>query len=524
MPALGEFLDDYQTPVRALPPTPAPVAKPAPASTTPPTTAVARTTAQPTSANTSRTLQLSNPAAATHPGTAAKAVAPTGGYWWHQTAPPPSQANKVNTKPKAITERPLEQSNAKKTATPANKIAEPIRGYEPANTHPASALGKPVRLGPDKTPLPANKGRPPDEPLADRNKPKTVTARRRTTAAKTSPAAKFNQLLASESRLTPSPTLRAIKPPRLAGPPTLGLANRRKPAFSSGFESDAFSATGRPVFGLPPNNERTAPIKPGPSAVTSVAKVIRNQVVSVSAADIKATAALPEDFIRALGYLLQHRSALLEAGVEFLSHRNKDASILETDISAIRAGSGIGKATLQASEQFARQYAFDKIHELPGELMQEALKIVFGDTAAEIGPGLIQAVTMALTAAAVAKTIKEAKDFEQDYAGALNHPAGKHFLLDLEKIVDDKPELRQVTELPKRSSLAPQTPLGASVGVGLARNLRYAYPEPGPRVAASTTMVGVRVDVNLQTFIYWWASRQGQIASVPRRRGTRWGV
>jgi hypothetical protein len=175
MPALGEFLDDYQTPVRALPPTPAPVAKPAPASTTPPTTAVARTSAQPTAANTSRALQLSNPAAAVHPGTAAKAVAPTGGYWWHQTAPPPSQINKVNTKPRATSERPLERTNAKQTATPANKVAEPIKGYEPGNTHPASALPKPVRLGPGRTPLPANKGRRRgDEPVPARDKPKSV--------------------------------------------------------------------------------------------------------------------------------------------------------------------------------------------------------------------------------------------------------------------------------------------------------------------------------------------------------------
>jgi len=491
MPELAELIDGYFPPVRALPPTPAPVAKPAPASTAPPTIAVARTTAQPTAANTSRTLQLANPAAATHPGTAAKAVAPTGGYWWHQTAPPPSQANKVNTKPKAITNRPLEQSNAKKTATPANKIAEPIGGYEPGNTHPASALGKPVRLGPGRAPLPASKGRPPDEWLTDRNKPKTVAARRRTTAATASPAATFNQLLASELPRTKFPTSR--------------VSDNRKTAFGNAAKSKRFSPQGIPVFGLPPKNERP-PIKPGHPTVLDGLEEIHNRVVSVKAADIKAIAELPDDFIRSLKYLLEHPTALIEAAIEFHFHRNKEASIVEKALTAKRAGASYGTAILQAGKQFASQYASDKIHELEDEAVRVLLRLGLGKMAGDVATWLFSAVTTALTAAAVAATIGEALEFKQDYPGALNHPTGKHFLLNLETIVEPKTELTHVTMLVPSRSSAPQTAFRPYVGGGFGVS-RYAAEASRPEIPVSLPVIGEGVDIDLKAFIYWWASR-----------------
>ena len=80
MPAtLGNFIDEFgQTPARAQP-----VTNVTSASSSPPDTGRIQTTAQPTSANASRTLQLHDPGAPVHPGTAAKPVAAAGGYWWH---------------------------------------------------------------------------------------------------------------------------------------------------------------------------------------------------------------------------------------------------------------------------------------------------------------------------------------------------------------------------------------------------------------------------------------------------------
>ena len=82
MPATtGMYIDEFgQTPARAQP-----VTNVTPASTSPPNAGGTRTTAQPTSANTSRTLQLHDPGASVHPGTGAKPVVQTGGYWWHDS-------------------------------------------------------------------------------------------------------------------------------------------------------------------------------------------------------------------------------------------------------------------------------------------------------------------------------------------------------------------------------------------------------------------------------------------------------
>lgn len=303
-------------------------------------------------------------------------------------------------------------------------------------------------------------------------------------------------------------TLNELKLPQLTIRPTLLAAERAgHPPQSSGYPPSG-STRGRAVFGLtPPRNEK-APIRRGQPIALQGLREIRSEVIPVSATEIRAIAKLPSEVLHSLARLVEHPSELLAAALAY-SKEGREFAEVRHIVSEVH--SDVGRAATDAIHTLV-SHAADRLKD---KIKDSILTAMVGEDTAAALTELANVAQLAYTAAAIAKVVAEAQDFEQHYTRALNNPKGKNFLLDVQSTLEPTPAVMPVAT-PGRGPASP----GVSVRVGgasataefspggarfpVTKQSRPLQERPAPTMSGPFVL---KENLGLHAFIYWWVGK-----------------
>jgi hypothetical protein len=258
---------------------------------------------------------------------------------------------------------------------------------------------------------------------------------------------------------------------------------------------------GKLLFGLVPKSFQ-------PSITPGIAPVIGNglgssgyqNVIPVTASEIKIIAELPQDILKSVANLFNDPKALQQAAISVLEQGldRTSASFRRADAVVTGINKFVKSPTINTVTQLAMDYGKNKLGNVTSDLKYVLGKLGFADVADDIGDALslVNIIQQAFQIAAMASAIIEAERFVGEFASPLSEPGGKQFLLNIYSSVKDAVVLGTPPTSQASATGALPTPVQTGLGAGLEPSLG--------QVVASPPSLAIAPQANVQSYIYWY--------------------